>query len=212
MLFIFDWDGTLSDSTAKITGAMQSAMDDLGHPVLATEQVKSIIGLGLPEAVRTLIPGIDEPGIQAMRSRYVYHFEEVDPTPPPLYPTALETLEGLLNRGHQIAIATGKSRRGLNKVLAELELTDLFHASRCADETASKPHPRMLQELLQEFQVPAADAVMIGDTAFDLEMAQNAAMRSVAVDYGAHPLDRLMPYKPIMCISKMRELLDFPCS
>jgi phosphoglycolate phosphatase len=209
MLFIFDWDGTLSDSTTKITRAVQAAMDDLGHSPLPDDRVKSIIGLGLPEAIRTLIPDIDEQGVADMRGRYVYHFEEVDPTPPPLYPTALDTLETLLNQGHQIAIATGKSRRGLDKVLADLKMRDLFHASRCADETASKPHPKMLYELLQELKSQPEQAVMIGDTAFDLEMANRADIRSVAVDYGAHPIHKLTPYKPVLCISQMRELLDF---
>lgn len=208
MLFIFDWDGTLCDSTTKITHALQQSMDELGFPKLPDQTVKSIIGLGLPEAIKVLIPGIDNTGVDAMRERYVHYYEHVDKTPPPLFKGALDTLHRLLNDNHQIAIATGKSRRGLDKMLDDLELTGLFHGSRCADETCSKPDPQMLYELLQEFDVTADHALMIGDTSFDLEMAQNAGVRSVAALYGAHPQERLTPYAPVASLKQISDLLD----
>ncbi len=207
MLFIFDWDGTLCDSTGKITHALHESMADLGFPKLPDQTVKSIIGLGLPEALRVLIPDIDAKGVDAMRERYVHHYEEVDRTPPPLFEGALETLEQLLGDNHDIAIATGKTRRGLDKMLKDLELSDLFQGSRCADETRSKPHPQMLNELLREFGVTANHALMIGDTSFDLEMAHNAGVRSVAALYGAHPVERLKPFSPVANLERISDLL-----
>lgn len=207
MLFIFDWDGTLCDSTGKITHALQQSMDELGFPKLPDQTVKSIIGLGLPEAIKVLIPGIEKSGIDAMRERYVHYYEIVDKTPPPLFEGALDTVQKLLNANHNIAIATGKTRRGLDKMLSDLGLTGLFQGSRCADETRSKPNPQMLYELLQEFDASADDALMIGDTSFDLEMAQNAGVRSVAALYGAHPQERLNPYAPVASLEQISDLL-----
>lgn len=208
MLFIFDWDGTISDSTQKIIGCMHLASDAEGLPRLGDDQVREIIGLGLPEAIATLYPELDSGGVMSMRDAYSRHFIEADSEPSGFFPNVEDTLETLLSRGHHIAVATGKSRAGLNRVLSSLSWDDYFHASRCADETASKPHPKMLHELLGHFEVAAERAVMVGDTEFDMEMASRAEMPKVAVDYGAHHVDRLRNYDPVMCISDFSELLE----
>lgn len=207
MLVIFDWDGTLSDSTHKIVGCMQLASADVGMPSLADEAIKNIIGLGLPEALQALYPSITPMQQDQMRDRYSHHYIVADKVPSAFYEGALEVLQALKLRGHKIAVATGKSRQGLDRVLAKLELASMFDATRCADETASKPNPLMLRELLQEFDVSPDQALMVGDTEYDLAMAQSAGVRSVAVSYGAHHIDRLRPYEPLLCTGDLRDML-----
>lgn len=209
MLFIFDWDGTLLDSTGKIIRCMQQAIADTGLEVRTDADVQGIIGLGLAEAIRHLYPDISDADLEAMRLAYSTHFIEADQPPCEFYPGVTEVLATLRNDGHQLAVATGKSRRGLNRVLTNLALTDYFDTTRCADETASKPHPRMLHEILAELGAPVRDAVMVGDTAFDLEMARNAGVDSIAVSYGAHDRERLMSYRPQRCIDRFHELLEW---
>lgn len=210
MLFIFDWDGTLCDSTAKIVRCMHQAADTLRLPVRTDAEVQNIIGLGLPEAIQTLYPELDPAGVEAMRQAYADQFIAADTTPSELFANAATTLERLLADGHKIAVATGKSRAGLDRVLASVGMSSLFHATRSSDETASKPHPLMLQQLLEEIRVPAQEAVMIGDTEFDMEMARRAAMPRIAVDYGAHHISRLTPYQPVLCASDISDVLNFP--
>ncbi len=209
MLFVFDWDGTLCDSTDKIVGCMHQAADAVGLPALPDETVKNIIGLGLPEAIQTLYPELDDRGVQAMRVAYADHFVASDHQPSDLFPNVLETLDQLLRGGHRIAVATGKSRAGLDRVLGAMGLATLFHGSRCSDETASKPDPRMLHELLREFGASAEQAIMVGDTEFDMEMARRAAMPRIAVDYGAHHISRLEPYAPLGCVSDIASILEW---
>ncbi|WP_101759415.1 HAD-IA family hydrolase [Oceanicoccus sp. KOV_DT_Chl] len=208
MLIIFDWDGTLIDSTAKIIGSMQLAIAELGLPPIADDAVKGIIGLGLPEAVATLYPGTDVARLDQLRSSYSQYFIAADRVPCHFYPDVERVLDHLRDKGHQLAVATGKSRNGLNRVLSNLQLTDYFDASRCADETASKPDPLMLHQLLAELNYDAGAAVMVGDTAFDLEMAANAGVASVGVSYGAHPVDRLLLHKPRRIIDRFEQLLE----
>lgn len=196
-LLIFDWDGTIIDSQARIIASMQAAADELGHGPLHAEAIRNIIGLGLPEAIRALIPRIDDTDLERMRACYSHHFLERDQTPAQLYPGVETTLRNLKERGYCLAVATGKSRRGLNRVLEQTGLGALFELSRCADETASKPHPLMLQEILAETGLGVSDAVMIGDTEYDLEMGQRIGMGGVAVSYGAHALERLRRFAPL---------------
>lgn len=205
-LLIFDWDGTIIDSQARIIASMQAAADELGHDPLCPEAVRNIIGLGLPEAIRALIPHIDEPGLKRMRERYSHHFLEQNTTPTELYPGAEETLRRLRARGYRLAVATGKSRRGLDRVLEETGLGELFELTRCADETRSKPDPLMLLEILEETGMSAAEAVMIGDTEYDLEMGYRIGMGRVAVSYGAHDLERLRRFEPLAEIHQFPEL------
>jgi phosphoglycolate phosphatase len=208
MLLIFDWDGTLLDSTGKIVSCMQMAINELNLPFRDELQVKNIIGLGLPEAIGTLFPDIDEECCLNMMAAYSRSFREADQTPCNFYPGVQQVLEYLKTEGHQLAVATGKSRKGLNRVLHNLQLTEFFDGSRCADETASKPDPLMLMQLMSEFSVEPRDAVMVGDTEFDLGMANNAGIKSVAVSYGAHSKERLLKHEPELIIDSFEQLLQ----
>jgi phosphoglycolate phosphatase len=208
MLFIFDWDGTLLDSTDKIVSCLAASIAEVGLPARENHQLKEIIGLGLIEAFKDLFPGVDHDAVMALRETYAKHFKEADRTPCPFYPNAKETLVTLKERGHNIAVATGKSRKGLNRVLGNLEMETFFHGSRCADETRSKPHPLMLHELLEEFSITPQEAVMIGDTEFDMGMAKNADVPRIAVSYGAHAIERLQAYDPLMCVDRMDQILN----
>lgn len=208
VLLIFDWDGTLCDSTATITRAMQLAAADLGWQVLADSEVHEIIGLGLPEALKTLYPAATNEGLEQLRAAYAQRFIALDQEKPAaLFEGVRETLDQLKADGHQLAVATGKARRGLDRILGVVGMEGYFHASRCADETASKPHPLMLNELLAHFDVTADQAVMLGDTEFDMGMARAIAMPRIAVSYGAHHIDRLRAYEPQLCLDHFSQLL-----
>ncbi|MBF1800504.1 HAD-IA family hydrolase [Alloalcanivorax profundimaris] len=206
-LVIFDWDGTVMDSTARIVECMHSAGRDLDLPVLDDDTVRGIIGLGLPEAIRTLYPDIDAPMLGRMRDRYAFHFVAAEATPSRLYPHAEATLAALRDAGLRLAVATGKSRKGLDRVWGNAGLGHWFHASRCADESRSKPHPAMVEELLLELAVRPERALVVGDTSFDLEMARSAGVDRVGVSYGAHPVDRLMTFEPLAVIDALPQLL-----
>ena len=206
-LVIFDWDGTVMDSTGRIIACMHKAGADLCLPVLEDDAVREIIGLGLPEALRTLYPGIDDSALARMRERYAVHFVAAEASPSRLYPGARETLAALRRAGLRLAVATGKSRKGLDRVWASSGLGASFDASRCADETHSKPHPAMVTELLAELRVAPERALVVGDTSFDLQMARDAGVDRVAVSYGAHPVDRLMNFHPLAVIDALPQLL-----
>lgn len=207
MLYIFDWDGTLLDSTAKIVGAMQVAIAELGLPAVDALHIKGIIGLGLPEAVRQLYPSEQNGVLEQLAAAYSRHFVLADQVPCQFYPGVRRGLFQLRADGHQLAVATGKSRRGLNRVLTNVGLEGFFDTSRCADETASKPDPMMLRQILDELSVDPAEAVMVGDTEFDLNMANNAGMRSIGVSYGAHDRSRLDQCRPLHIVESFDELL-----
>jgi phosphoglycolate phosphatase len=209
MLFIFDWDGTILDSTDKIARCMQQAVEKHQLPAISDSRAKSIIGLGLSEAVRELFPSIDEALIPEVCKSYSAFFVEADRVPCPFFPNVEAVLDELRAKGHLLAVATGKSRRGLDRVLSNLNMQTFFDASRCADETASKPNPLMLLQLLDQLNCSPADAVMIGDTDFDLNMANNAAIKSIAVQYGAHDVERLQVCRPEIFIDDFSELLDW---
>lgn len=209
MLIIFDWDGTISDSADKIIRCMHRAADAMGLPALPDSDIQNIIGLGLPEVISTLYPEIDSAAIDAMCDEYAKHFIASDDQPSPLFPSVADTLETLKSQGHTLAVATGKSRRGLNRVFGKSEVSGLFDASRCADETASKPHPKMLFELLTECRAPVTKAVMVGDTEYDMEMAVRANMTRVAVTYGAHDVSRLRKFEPALCVDRLEEMLHW---
>ena len=206
-LVIFDWDGTLMDSTGRIVDCLCLAAADTRLPVLAPERARSIIGLGLPEAIRSLYPGISPDDAETMRQHYARHFIAAEAVPSSLFPGVRELLDELAGSGVQMAVATGKSRRGLERVWQGSDLAGYFVASRCADESRSKPHPAMVHELLDELGVTADKALVVGDTSFDLEMARNAGVESVAVSWGAHPRDLLMQYSPRMVLDDIRGIL-----
>lgn len=210
MLFIFDWDGTLIDSKAKITHSMHHAVRDMGWNMLEDAAIHNIIGLGLPEAIQCLFPLATQNERNQLRDSYASHFIRLDAErSSDFFPAVRETLSELRSRGHQLAVATGKSRKGLDRILHDLGMSDYFDATRCADETASKPHPLMLEELLKLFTVDASDAVMIGDTEYDMEMARVINMPRIAVSYGAHHIDRLHSYEPELCLDRFDQLLGW---
>lgn len=206
MLFIFDWDGTLCDSTGKIVRCMQLAARRVGLRDLEDVEVLNIIGLGLPEAVACLFPEVSTVVQEELSRAYSDCFIADEQTPMTFFHGVEETLHQLRDDGYRLAIATGKSRRGLERVLSSLDMNGFFHASRCADETRSKPDPTMLRELLVEFHRQPEHAVMVGDTEYDMEMARRAHMPRVAVSYGAHTIDRLRPYQPVLCIDHFPDI------
>jgi phosphoglycolate phosphatase len=208
-LLVFDWDGTLMDSEARIVSCVRCAAADLGLDRPADESIRNIIGLGLKEAVLTLFPGSDETLVGLVIDRYRHHFLHADQTPSELFCGAAEVLQGLADQGYLLAVATGKGRQGLDKVLLETGLAPLFHTTRCADETFSKPHPDMLLQILDELGVDAADTLMIGDTEYDLQMARSAGTHRLAVSYGVHSVERLMKHTPLGCLDAISELPEW---
>lgn len=206
-LVIFDWDGTLIDSQANIVDCMRSMVRDLALPDKTDDELSNIIGLGLYEALNTLFPEHDHVAYQNMIDRYRYHFLSSDPSLP--FPGAEEVLNELSNNDYLLAVATGKGRRGLDKALDQSGFRHLFHATRCADETRSKPHPQMLEEILDLLGVEPDNALMIGDTEYDLQMAKHAGVHAIGVGYGVHDLERLLRCEPITVIQEIRALLDW---
>jgi phosphoglycolate phosphatase len=205
-LLIFDWDGTLADSIGRIVEAMREAAVLSDMPVRDDLAIKGIIGLGLPEAIRTLYPDISGSDLIDFRQRYADCYMAMDVEPSKLFDDVLDSLEHFRNQGYRLAVATGKARRGLDRVLKAHGWTDYFDITRAADETASKPDPLMLHEILEHCGVKPERALMIGDSSFDLQMARNAGMDSVAVGYGAQALDSLLAYEPRLAIDHFSEL------
>ena len=195
-LIVFDWDGTLMDSTATIVKCIQAAAKDLGLPIPSREQAAHVIGLGLGEAMQVAMPNLDAKVYPRMIERYRYHYLAKDHELT-LFDGVTDMLQDLSQQGFFLAVATGKSRVGLNRALNAAGLLSTFDATRCADETLSKPHPAMLQELTRELGQDLRRTVMVGDTTHDLMMAQNAGSSGIAVEYGAHPLDQLAACKPV---------------
>ena len=209
-LIIFDWDGTLMDSVPKIVSCMQAAAADAEWGELEVSAIEDIIGLGLPEAIAKLCPGIEPEQAERLRQRYSHHFVHGDTTPMPFFDGVEAQLARLRGRPQQrLAVATGKSRRGLDRVFNETGSGGLFHTSRTADETRSKPHPQMLLEILAELQVPAERAVMVGDTEYDLEMARAIGMDRVGVTYGVHTPARLAASQPVWVAEDVPSLFDW---
>ena len=205
-LLIFDWDGTLADSIGRIVEAMHVASDLSHFPRCEDFAVKGIIGLGLPEAIRTLYPQIDDAQLIAFRQYYADCYIALEAQPSPLFAGVVESLEAFRSQGYRLAVATGKARRGLDRVLKAHGWEDYFDITRAADETASKPHPLMLEQILAHCEVRPEQALMVGDSSFDLLMARNAGMDSVAVGYGALSLDALRAFEPRLAIESFPEL------
>ncbi|WP_268797240.1 HAD-IA family hydrolase [Pseudomonas huanghezhanensis] len=205
-LLIFDWDGTLADSISRIVEAMRDATLKSNMPMRDDLAIKGIIGLGLPEAIRTLYPDISESDLVSFRQRYADAYMAMDVEPSQLFEDVRLSLEHFRAQGYRMAVATGKARRGLDRVLKAHGLQDYFDITRAADETASKPDPLMLQEILAHCGVVPEKALMIGDSSFDLLMARNAGMDSVAVGYGAQSVDSLRAFEPRLAIHHFSEL------
>jgi len=208
-LVVFDWDGTLMDSEGRIVASMQAAFTEVGLAPPPATAVRGVIGLGLEEALLRL-PGINgDVSLTELIAHYRQHYLVANTTPTPLFEGAAALIEALHRRGLLLAVATGKSKRGLDQALDQTGLRPWFHATRCAEETASKPHPGMLYELMDELGVRAANTLMIGDTDYDLLMAQNAGVRALAVGYGTQSVARLLEHKPLACAPSLAVLSDW---
>ncbi|MBD8809295.1 MULTISPECIES: HAD-IIIA family hydrolase [Pseudomonas syringae group] len=205
-LLIFDWDGTLADSIGRIIESMRTAAIGGGMEGRDDESIKSIIGLGLPEAIRTLYPSITANDLIDFRQRYADCYMAMDNVPSRLFEGVSESIQAFRDEGYRLAVATGKARRGLDRVLKANAWLDFFDITRAADETASKPDPLMLHEIMAHCDVSPERSLMIGDSSFDLQMARNAGMDSVAVGYGAQSLDSLRAYEPRLAIEHFSEL------
>ena len=205
-LLIFDWDGTLADSIGRIVEAMNVAAGRAGEAPSSDEAVKGIIGLALGEAIATLYPHLDAPQVEAFRRHYADVYMALDQQPSPLFDGVVESLEAFRAEGYRLAVATGKARRGLDRVLKANRWEGYFDITRAADETRGKPHPLMLEEIMAHCRVPALRSLMIGDSSFDLLMAQNAGMHSVAVGYGAMSLETLSVHRPQLSIEHFSQL------
>lgn len=208
-LLIFDWDGTLMDSEATIVTCMQQAIEQENMEFRSYEEVRNIIGLGLEEAIQSLFPESDEFMINAMVNTYRSYFFSGDAPQSQLFSGVAETIEALDNAGFMLAIATGKSRRGLDKELSSSGLDDYFHITRTAEETFSKPHPMMLDEITIDYGVEVEQALMIGDSEYDLQMANNLGMDSLAVTCGVHERERLLEQNPVGMIHSVIEMPDW---
>lgn len=204
---IFDWDGTLMDSIARIVNSMQAAAVDVNLPVPTDSQAKSIIGMSLPIAIENLFPGISNTNYKLLCEAYRQQYVEKNSTPSPLFDDTEFVLNQFKNAGFKLAVATGKARAGLDRILDAAKLAHFFDDSICADESVSKPAPDMLVTLAKRNQIETNQAVLIGDSVHDLKMAQNANMRSVGVTMGANTADELKVYQPIAIVDELTALL-----
>ena len=206
-LLVFDWDGTIIDSAASIAECIRDASRDLGLEVPERERASHVIGLGLHDAMRIAVPGLPAERYPEFVASYRRHFLERK--------DAMQLFDGMrqlledLSKKHLLAIATGKSRRGLDRELEFHALRSLFAASRCADETNPKPHPAMLTEIMEALAVQKDSSLMIGDTSHDLEMARAAGVAALAVTYGAHPEEGLRACAPLECFSSVTQLREW---
>ena len=212
-LLVFDWDGTLVDSIERIVTSLQHASKQALKAEISESQAKNVIGLGLMEALAQLHPELGEKHqsgkLKDIANAYRQHYIYDNPVPAPLFSGVNELLDELNHQGYILAISTGKSRSGLKQAIEEHDLAGHFATTRCADENRSKPHPEMLHEILNELNFSADEALMIGDSKYDLEMANNANMQCIGVTHGAHGADTLNKHSPLICLSHITELSDY---
>lgn len=207
---IFDWDGTLVDSVEHIADSLHQAATELGYPALEREAYRDIIGLGMVEALEALYPGINQEQMNAIREGYARYFFAKVTTPQNVFAGMAEVLADLRAGGRGCAVATGKSRRGLDGALVSSGLGPHFDLTRCADETRSKPDPAMLHDIIRHYGIQPAEAVMIGDTRYDMDMAQRIGMPAIGVEWGVHKRDVLGRYQPhavVDTVTDLREVL-----
>jgi phosphoglycolate phosphatase len=208
-LLIFDWDGTLMDSIGWIVHCLQTAADRVGCKVPPTQAAKDVIGLSLIRAMDTLFPEADTELREQLVCAYSQEYASRVLGPGDLFAGVREMLEELNEAGYRLAVATGKTRAGLQKALQATGTEDLFCITRAADETASKPDPTMLLEIMSHIDVEPARTLMIGDSIHDLQMAQNAHISAIGVSCGAHSEEILQQYLPLLCLQQPTELLNF---
>jgi len=204
---VFDWDGTLVNSEAHIVSSIEYAARAVGLPMLSYDVIKDIIGLGMREALLVLYPELTDEQILVLRKHYSHFFFSKDIDQTMLFDGVLETLGQLQSSGLKLAVATGKSRNGLDKALEATGLKSYFDIERCADETRSKPDPMMLTQISEHFALPPAKMFLVGDTEYDLEMAARFGMDSVGVSYGVHDVTRLNKHKPLRIVGHISEIL-----
>ena len=207
-LLVFDWDGTLMDSAAAISESLQAACTAMGLPVPSRERARYVIGLGLTDALAYVLPELPVTDYPRVLDQFRVHFLRRD-AGTTLFPGAAEMIRELHAAGFKLAVATGKSRRGLDRALHATGLTGFFHTTRCADEGFSKPHPGMLETVMDTLAMSRAATLMIGDTTHDLEMANAASVSAVAVTYGAHQREALTACKPLAMVDEVRGLRDW---
>ena len=207
-LVVFDWDGTLYDSTAVIVQSIQAACRDIGEPPPDDAAASWVIGLGLRAAMEHAVPGLPAERYPQMIERYRHHYVQRQHALT-LFPGVIGMLHALRARNHWLAVATGKSRAGLDEALDTAELKGVFDGSRTADETRSKPDPTMLHELMRQFGTEPGRTLMIGDTTHDLQLAANAGTPSVAVSYGAHGREAFDTHLPLFTAHSVAELADW---
>jgi phosphoglycolate phosphatase len=204
-LIVWDWDGTLADSTGMITKAVVDAAEQVGLPKLDPAAARNIIGLGLRESIHALFGDLPADVAQKLAQQYTTNYYAGEQAIP-LFSGAKETIVELNRRGFKLAVATGKGRRGLNLALQHCGLGNYFHETRTVDECFSKPHPQMLDELMDILVTTPERTLMIGDTSYDLQMAQNAGVQAVAVTFGAHAHDKLIGYNPVETFHQFEDL------
>jgi len=197
------------DSEGRIVACLQAVIAELQLAEKTIQSLRNIIGLGLREAIFNLYPDADEEFIKSFIERYRYHFLSENHQPAVMFSGAGEVLSKLYEDGYLLAIATGKGRVGLERSLDETGSKGLFHATRCADESFSKPHPQMLLEIMTVLDVEPSQTLMIGDTEYDMQMAQQAGTSALAVAYGVHDRERLLSFKPLACLDRITEILPW---
>jgi phosphoglycolate phosphatase len=208
-LLVFDWDGTLADSEQFIVNAMQAAIEQLDLDMRTRDEIRNIIGLGLMEAADVLFPGLNQIEHERLADSYRKHYSSSAKGKTALFPDVIDTLYKLKEQDYKLAIATGKSRKGLDNSLQDTGIRSFFHTTRCADETFSKPHPRMLMEIMDQLLIEPENTLMIGDSEYDLLMAKNTSVAPVAVSYGTQTRERLLEHKPLTCLDNLNELPDW---
>ncbi len=207
-LIAFDWDGTLFDSTQIIVRCIQAAVKDVGGTVPSDEDAGYVIGLGLTQALAHAAPDVPQDKYPLLGERYRHHYQ-LHAHDLSLFEGVLPLLSALKSRGYLLAVATGKSRNGLDEVLQTVQLKGVFDASRTADKTADKPHPQMLNELMAELGTQPGRTLMVGDTTHDLQMALNASCPSLGVSYGAHEPSAFAALKPLHIAHSVQDMHDW---
>ncbi|WP_163833914.1 HAD-IA family hydrolase [Spartinivicinus ruber] len=207
-LIVFDWDGTLVNSISRIVHSLRIAAEASQLPVLTEAAYQDVIGLGMPEATMRLYPEHPD-SHEYFRNQYRESYLMAEAKPAPLYSGVEQGLSVLKQAGYRLAVATGKSRRGLDRMLDQRKWHDLFEVTRCADETCSKPNPLMLREILVATDLAADQVLMVGDSEYDVAMAAAANIDRVAVTYGVHTKQRLMDHSPVKCVDQFQELVNW---
>ena len=207
-LIIFDWDGTLINSIDWITNCLQQAAAQCDCAIPESQAAKDVIGLSIKKAMQALFPETDEQTQEQLVACYSQQYFSKQISKDDLFPGVYEMLVQLNESGYQLAVATGKNRAGLRQALQATETEDLFRITRCADETASKPDPRMLHEIIQHTNAAKERTLMVGDSIHDLQMALNAHISAIAVSCGAHSEEFLQQYNPLLCLQQPTELLN----